>query len=118
MDFEFRIQDGIGIVKIIGRLVAANANDFKESFSMLAAESRYLILDLAEMEYIDSLGLGSLISLFKQITEADGDMCIANLQSKPKILFQITKVHLIFNVYDSLEEALEHLKKKKEITSN
>jgi len=117
MEFEFRLQDGIGIIKIIGRLLSTNAKEFKEYFTDIVQETRYVVLDLSELEYIDSLGLGSIISFYKLLTEADGDICIANLQAKPKTLFQITKVHLIFNVYDNLQEAIDSLKKKKEITS-
>ncbi|MCF7794244.1 MAG: STAS domain-containing protein [Candidatus Cloacimonetes bacterium] len=117
MDFNFKLQDEIGIVKIIGRLIASNAKEFKDNFPEFLEQARYIVLDLSEMEYIDSLGLGSIISFYKAITEADGDLCIANLQSKPKTLFQITKVHLIFNVFDELDEAVESMKKKKEITN-
>ncbi len=118
MEFEFKLKDEIGIIKIIGRLIATNAKEFKESFSDFIQQTRYIVLDLSEMEYIDSLGLGSIISFYKAITEADGDLCIANLQSKPKTLFQITKVHLIFNVYDTLDEAFASMLKKKQITSS
>lgn len=118
MDFEFRLKDDIGIVKIAGKLIASNTQEFKVKFPEFVKQARYIVLDLSDMEYIDSLGLGSIISFYKTITEADGDLCISNLQSKPKTLFQITKVHLIFNVFDDLEDALKSMKEKLKITQN
>ena len=117
MEINFTLKNDVGIIKIIGRLIATNAKEFKEKFPDFLKQARYFVLDLSDMEYIDSLGLGSIISFYKAITDADGDLCIACLQSKPKTLFQITKVHLIFNVFEDLEEAIDSMIKKKIITS-
>ena len=115
MNLDFKKDNDIGIIKISGRLVVSNARDFKESINRYIEQSRFLILDLTDMEYIDSLGLGSLINCYKSVTENDGDLYIAGLQSKPKTLFQITKAYLIFSVFDTVEEALENLRKKIEL---
>ena len=73
MNLDFKKDNDIGIIKITGRLVVSNAREFKEEISKYIEQSRFLVLDLTDMDYIDSLGLGSLINCYKTITENDGD---------------------------------------------
>ena len=112
MNLDFKKDNDIGIIKITGRLVVSNAREFKEEISKYIEQSRFLVLDLTDMDYIDSLGLGSLINCYKTITENDGDLYISGLQSKPKTLFQITKAYLIFSIFDNVDKAVESLKQK------
>lgn len=112
MELDFKKENDIGIIKITGRLVLSNARDFKEKINNLIGQTRFLVLDLSDMDYIDSLGLGSLINFYKSVTERDGDLYIAGLQSKPKTLFQITKAYLIFKIYDHVDEAVTSLQKR------
>ena len=112
MNVEFSKKGDVGIVSIFGRLIVSNAKVFKDSFSEIIENSNFVVLDLSEMEYIDSMGLGSIISFYKALKESDGDLCITNLQSKPKTLFQITKVYLIFDVFDSLNDAVKNMQEK------
>lgn len=112
MNIEFDKKGDVGIVSISGRLIVANARSFKETFADIIEKANFIVLDLTDMEYVDSMGLGSIISFYKALQEQDGDLCIACLQSKPKTLFQITKVYLIFDVFDTLNEAVEVMQKK------
>lgn len=112
MNVEFSKKGDVEVVSIFGRLIVSNAKVFKESFSEITEKSNFVVLDLSEMEYIDSMGLGSIINFYKALKELEGDLCIANLQSKPKTLFQITKVYLIFDVFDNLNDAVKNMQEK------
>jgi len=116
MNIEFKKKGDVGIVLITGRLIVSNALLFKENFPELIDNSLFVVLDLSKMEYIDSMGLGSIISFYKALNELNGDLCITNLQSKPKTLFQITKVNLIFDIYENLDEAIDTMQKKADQT--
>ena len=61
---------------------------------------------MSGIDFIDSSGLGALVMLLKKATEEDKDVKLANLQAKPKILFEITRAYKIFDIFDSLEEAI------------
>ena len=65
------------------------------------------MLDLAAMDFIDSAGLGVIIAILKRVTEQNGDIRIANLQRKARVVFEITRAYKIFEIFDSLEEALK-----------
>jgi len=113
MTIEFQKEGRIGIIKIIGRLDASNARELKDNFVKYLEEAIYFIMDFSELEFIDSTGLGAVISAFKHASEVDGDVYIANLQPKPRMVFDITRAYRIFDVYEDVDTALEAMQEKK-----
>ncbi len=110
MEIKFHKQENIGIVKIIGRLDASNAKQLKTSFLEFLNETRYIIFDFSELNFLDSTGLGAIVACLKSATEINGDIYIANLQTKARIVFEITRAHKLFDIYDDLDTAIEILK--------
>ncbi|MFC1467859.1 STAS domain-containing protein [Verrucomicrobiota bacterium] len=102
-------HDGIGIVKASGQLTAASTDAFHEqvsSWQEVEGEVVSFVLDMSDVDFIDSAGLGALIVTLKRATERGGDMKISNLQKKPRMVFQITRAHKIFEIYDTVNEAI------------
>ncbi len=103
-------QNGIGVVQVSHALTAATVEAFRNQLtSWQEAESKVLnyVIDLEAVDFMDSAGLGTLISVLKRITERGGDMKIANLQKKPRMVFEITRAYKVFEIYESVEEALK-----------
>ena len=65
------------------------------------------VVDFASTGYIDSSGLGVLVSLARKIGEAGGQIRLAALNEDLKTLFQLTKLDTLFEIYDSLESAID-----------
>lgn len=110
MDAQFKMRAGRGIVTVTGALSAANVDAFREQFTRWLEENeavRQLVLDLAALEFLDSAGLGSLIALLKRLGERGGDVRIANLQKRVRVVFEITRAYKIFEIFDSVDEALK-----------
>lgn len=107
MDFEFNMKNNIGIIKPKGNLDAASAKRFKTSFDHFLERTNCFVFDFSNVKFIDSSGLGVLISCMKKSGRLDGDIYIANLQSNPKVLFEITKADRIFEMYDNVEAAID-----------
>ena len=59
---------------------------------------KYFILDMKELNYINSSGLGILISILNKVKEAGGILKIQNLSDKIKHIFSITRLNLIFDI--------------------
>jgi anti-sigma B factor antagonist len=57
-------------------------------------------------EFIDSTGLGMIVACLKSASQAGGDIRLARLQEKPKMVFDITRAYKIFQFFDSLETAV------------
>jgi len=110
MKLELIERENYAILKIIGGLDAAHTKQFKQQFQAFAEEHMSFIFDLEEMDFMDSTGFGAIVSIYKLIKEAGGKVLITNLQSKPKMLFKITRADKIFQVFDNLEAAEDYLK--------
>lgn len=92
-----------------GVLTATNVDPFREKYlSVLAgaSEVRTVILDLGGITFLDSSGLGALIALLKRTTESGGDIKLAGLRKEIRLVFEITRAYKIFDIFDSVEEAL------------
>ncbi len=105
--FEFTKKDNVGILEISGRLDAYTAPNLKTLFKDLMDETRYFVFDLHALEFLDSTGLGSIVSCLKSATANGGDICIARMADKPRMVFEITRAFKIFEIYDDLDAAVE-----------
>jgi anti-sigma B factor antagonist len=66
-----------------------------------------VVLDLAAVEFIDSAGIGALVSLFKRARLVQGDVKIAGLKGQPREIFRLLRFDRAFELYDTPERALE-----------
>ncbi|HYK19529.1 MAG TPA: STAS domain-containing protein [Pyrinomonadaceae bacterium] len=77
---------------------------------LLEEGKKRILLNLAGVSYIDSSGIGELVSSFTAITNAGGQLKLLNLTQKLQDLLTITKLLTVFDVYDSEAEALNSFK--------
>jgi anti-sigma B factor antagonist len=102
---EEKIND-IDVLKLEGRIDAANAKDIKEKVGSLSKENRVkLVIDLAAVDFIDSSGLGSLVASFRSVNKLGGDIKIAALQDPIRSIFELTRLHRVFDIYDDSQSA-------------
>jgi anti-sigma B factor antagonist len=88
------------------RLDARAANDFKKSIQSLIGEGRRnLLLDLKNVKFIDSSGLGALVSCLKALGK-DGDMQLCSISPAVQSLLKLTRLDRIFTIHEDLEAAL------------
>jgi anti-sigma B factor antagonist len=100
--------NGAMIVSVDGQLIVANRNELKEKvLSALEAGDLKFVFDFTSTGYIDSSGLGVLVSVSKKIREAGGDLRLAGLNEDLRMLFELTKLDTLFKICDTTDEALE-----------
>lgn len=106
MVIDYLTHDNIGIIKIKGRIDASNhftlESEFKSHFKMAINN----IIDLTDVEFIDSTGLGSLVICLKYSHDNGGVLKLCGLYKKVKMVFNITKANKIFEIYDSIDAAI------------
>jgi anti-sigma B factor antagonist len=87
------------VVAVEGQLVSSNRQELKERVAdeLKRGEKRFVI-DFAETGYIDSAGLGMLVSLSKQIRDEQGELLLANLNDDLKTLFELTRLDTLFQL--------------------
>ena len=105
---EILERDGITIITTDERLDAVVAPQLKDAVKSLAEQSKMrLIIDLAKTRFIDSSGCGALVASLRALIKNNGDMKIANPSPQAKTLFQLTRLHRVFEIYDDVAGALK-----------
>lgn len=69
--------------------------------------SKKIVLNLKDLKYVDSSGIGELVSCYTTITNRGGQMRLCNLNSKIYSLLQLTALVTVFQIFDSLEDAVQ-----------
>jgi len=75
----------------------------------LNENNKIFVVDLSEVKYVNSNGIGLLIRGYTSVVNAGGSLVLANINEKLKELLSITKLITIFNIYSSVDEALKSL---------
>jgi len=101
-----RNESGVTVVEVAEkRIDAAVAPAFKEYLANEAREgATKILLDLAAVDFMDSSGLGAVVSGLKSM--AGGELAICNIQMPVVELFKLTRMDRVFKLYDSVEEAV------------
>jgi anti-sigma B factor antagonist len=103
-----REVDGIGVVGLDGRVVLGDeSNALREQVKkMLAAGKKKIVLNMDNVTYIDSAGLGALVAAHHSARTQGASLKLSNLGSKFQEILQVTKLLTVFEVYDSEAAAI------------
>ncbi len=98
---------GVVVVGVDGQLIVGNRQELKQKvLDALEAGGKKFVIDFTKTGYIDSSGLGVLVSLSKKIREQGGDLRLAGLNEDLQTLFELTKLDTLFAITKTPEEAL------------
>ena len=91
------------------RIDASAATDFKgKMIDRINAGNKRIVLDLAGVDFIDSSGLGAIVSSLKAIGN-DGDLAICRINETVMTLFRLTRMNRVFQIFSTEEEAVKSL---------
>ena len=94
-------------VAVEGQLVVGNRAEFKQLvFDQLEAGARRVLIDFSGTAYIDSSGLGALVSLGKRIRDEGGALHLTGLNDDLRTLFELTRLDTLFQLFDARADAL------------
>lgn len=98
---------GVMVVTVDGQLIVGNRHELKQKVTdALDSGERKFLIDFTKTGYIDSSGLGVLVSLSRRIREAEGDLRLSGLNEDLRTLFELTKLDTLFNIADTSSAAL------------
>jgi anti-sigma B factor antagonist len=91
---------GVTIVDISGRIVLGQESAAlrDEILDLLSKGHKQILLNLADVDHIDSMGLGALVSAFASVRKQGGELKLLNLTDKATDLMQVTKLYTIFDI--------------------
>jgi anti-sigma B factor antagonist len=108
-----RDVNGITVLDIDGRIVLGEeSNGFREKVKgLLAANKKKIVLNLANVSYIDSAGLGTLVATFHSARSQGALLKLAHLGAKFREVLQVTKLMTVFDTYDTEAAAIQSFDK-------
>ena len=108
MSFQVSKSSEVTLIEVEGQLIVGNRQELKQQvLEQLEGGDMKFVIDFANTGYIDSSGLGVLVSLSKKIREQGGELRLSSLNEDLRTLFELTKLDTLFKITDKKEEALE-----------
>jgi|SRR5215831_4310143 len=112
MDIRERAVDAVTVLDLSGKVVLGEGDvQIKERIKELLADGQgKILLNLGDVTYIDSAGLGALISSYATVKRENGQMKLVNLTKRVQDLLAITKLITVFETFDNEEEGIASFK--------
>jgi anti-sigma B factor antagonist len=109
-DFETTTRGDVTLLSVRGNLDAKTSADLKPEVVKIGdSGTKKVVVDLQGLTLIDSSGVGVLISLFKRLRAAGGQVCFAGVQAQPKEVFRLLRLDRSLDLCATVDEALKKL---------
>ncbi len=112
MKFKDKIEDGIGILTLKGKLMGYPETDdlYGEIKSFMGEKVKRIVIDLNGVSWMNSMGVGALMRCLTTVRNAEGDIRLARMGEKARNVFVITQLISIFKIFETVEEAFDSFK--------
>jgi len=109
MQIEERVVNDVTILDLKGKITLGDGDEIlKDKINSLVLQNRRrILLNLAEVPYIDSAGLGEVVRTYTTVSRQGGQLKLVNLTKRITDLLSITKLLTVFETFDSEPEALK-----------
>lgn len=108
LETDQRKVGGTTILDVVGEIDVYTAPQFKEAVNnVLANGQKHLIINMANVSYMDSSGFGTLLSATKKLRPVGGTVNLVKCNNAIDRILKITRLNTVFSVYDSVDEAVE-----------
>ncbi len=107
MDINVDKQDKIAIAEIpVEELDASNAGELKRDMAPILEANTRLVIDLTRLRFVDSSGLGAMLSCLRHVSSKGGDLKLCGLSRQVRAAFELVRMHRIFDIFTTREEAV------------
>jgi anti-sigma B factor antagonist len=93
----------------VTHLDASNVKAFREAIAPVLQAHTHTLFDMSELEFLDSAGIGGLIACQRAAKECEGDFRVCGLNRPVRTLFDLMRLHRVFEIYTDRAEALRSL---------
>ncbi len=104
------ILEKLGSVTVVSlpveALDASNVKEFKRDVATAIEERKRVVFDLERLNFVDSSGLGAILSFLRLLNAQGGDLKLCSMSKPVRTLFELVRMHRIFDIYNSKEEAV------------
>jgi anti-sigma B factor antagonist len=107
LDIVESVREDITVLTLKGRLTLGESNLIREKINQLSGAGKYkIVIDLSNVEYIDSTGLGILVICFTSLKKNGGALKLVNPNKRNVELLLLTKLHTVFEVFNEVQDAV------------
>ena len=104
---QSRDPSGVTVLQVEGQLIVGNRQELKDLVgAALDHGDRRILIDFSQTGYIDSSGLGALVSISKRVRESGGELRLSGLNEDLRSLFELTKLDTLFAIAETPQQAL------------
>lgn len=108
MDISVQNLDGVAVASVpVDELDASNAGEFKRDIAPVLQANTRVVIDLSRLRFVDSSGLGAMLSCLRQLSAKSGDLKLSGMSKQVRALFELVRMHRIFDIYNTREEAVD-----------
>lgn len=101
------VEHGIAVVAFSrDSLDASNTKTFKDDMQPVLAQYNHILLDLEALQFVDSSGLGAMLSCLRTMHDKGGHLALCGMSKPVRTLFELVRMYRIFDIYASRAEAL------------
>ena len=100
--------NGVTIVQVpVTTVDISNVDEFRTAMSAVLQDAQNIVIDLDQVEFVDSSALGAFLSFLRRLNAAGGDLKLARMRKSVRTLFELVRMHRVFEIVDTPEAAVE-----------
>ena len=88
-------------------LDASVAEEFKRDMTPILEADPKVVFDMSSLQFVDSAGLGAILSCLRKLSGANGDLKLCRMTPSVRSMFEISRMHRIFDIFATKEEAIQ-----------
>ena len=113
MELVVNDVDGVAVATVpVEELDASNSAEFKRGVAPILLANMKVVLDLSHLRFVDSSGLGAMLSCLRQLTAKGGDLKLCGMSQQVRSLFELVRMHRIFDIQRTREDAVRAFQPK------
>jgi anti-sigma B factor antagonist len=90
----------------VDELDASNAGELKRDMASILESHAKVVIDLSRLRFVDSSGLGAMLSCLRQLSAKGGDLKLCGMSKQVRATFELVRMHRIFDIFGTREEAV------------
>jgi len=98
----------VAIIRLpLEKLDLSTSGEFKRLLAPVIQVGKQVVLDMEGVNFVDSSGLGAILSVLRELSAVGGDLRLCRIQKRVRVMFEMVRMHRILGIYDTPEAALD-----------
>jgi anti-sigma B factor antagonist len=113
MEIPVESRGNVTVAEVpVKELDAGNSGDLKTAMAKVLEGNSKIVLDLHSMQFVDSSGLGAILSFLRNVSAKGGDLKLCGMTKQVRTAFELVRMHRIFDIFESRDEAVRSFNSK------